>query len=87
MGSDGTAVNTALAVERIFRYAAAMDKASFERFDIYPKKALLDALDRWRAQQPGIPSRAEAARTLLEEALTKAGAMKPPPARRPRKKP
>jgi hypothetical protein len=39
------------------------------RFDVYPTLELLELLDRWRGQQPGVPSRAEAARRLLTEAL------------------
>jgi hypothetical protein len=42
-----------------------------ERMDIYPSVGLREALDRWRVKQAGIPSRAEAARRLLEWALEK----------------
>lgn len=31
--------------------------------------SLVEAVDRWRAQQPGIPNRSEAIRRLLEIAL------------------
>ena len=39
------------------------------RFDVYPTPELLELIDRWRGQQPGVPSRAEAARRLLTDAL------------------
>lgn len=39
------------------------------RFDVYPTPELLELLDQWRGQQPGVPPRAEAARRLLTEAL------------------
>lgn len=40
-----------------------------KRMDIYPSPDLQKAVDRWRARQPDIPSRAEAARRLIEKAL------------------
>ena len=43
------------------------------KLEIYPSPELRDALDRWRAAQPGIPSRAAAARFLLEKALAERG--------------
>ncbi len=52
------------------------------KLEIYPSPELRDALDRWRASQPGIPSRAAAARFLLEKALAERGfkvAEKPKP--------
>lgn len=39
------------------------------RFEIYPDRELLLRLDRWRIEQPDAPTRAEAARRLLDEAL------------------
>ena len=47
------------------------------RLDIYPSEELRLALDRWRIEQPGGPTRAEAARWLLEEALITKGAFRP----------
>jgi hypothetical protein len=45
------------------------------RLELYPTPELLEALDRWRAQQPGIPQRADAGRRLLEEMLTIKGVL------------
>lgn len=42
---------------------------SKQRLDIYPTDDLLRALDRWRAAQPGLPPRAEAARRILTDRL------------------
>ena len=53
------------------------------RLDLYPSPELIEALDRLRVQTPGIPSRAEAARTLLEEGLKARGLMPVP--RKPRR--
>jgi hypothetical protein len=39
------------------------------RLDLYPDRDLILRLDRWRIEQPDAPSRAEAARRLLDEAL------------------
>jgi hypothetical protein len=39
------------------------------RLDIKPSADLRLAIDRWRATQPEIPSRAEAARRLIEIGL------------------
>ena len=50
------------------------------RFDVYPTPELLELIDRWRGQQPGVPSRAEAARRLLTDALE--ARVKRQPARR-----
>jgi hypothetical protein len=47
------------------------------RLEIYPDSELLLRLDRWRIEQPGAPSRAEAARRLLDGALPAAGQVKP----------
>jgi hypothetical protein len=47
------------------------------RLDIHPSEELRLALDRWRIEQPGGPSRAEAARRLVEEGLVAKGAFKP----------
>jgi hypothetical protein len=47
------------------------------RLDFYPSPELRLALDRWRIEQDGSPSRAEAARQLIEEALVARGAFKP----------
>ena len=40
-----------------------------KRLEVYPSDELQSALDRWRFLQPGVPSRAEAARRLLGLAL------------------
>lgn len=53
------------------------------RLDLYPSEELRRALDRWRIEQPGAPSRAEAGRRLLEEVLTERGYFK---ATKPRKR-
>jgi hypothetical protein len=39
------------------------------RFEMRADKAFLDALNNWRRKQPVIPSRAEAIRLLVEQAL------------------
>jgi hypothetical protein len=53
------------------------------RLDIYPPPEMVDALDRWRGRQPGVPTRAEAARRLVEIALEAEGVrMAGKPARR-----
>jgi hypothetical protein len=74
--------NTAIAVSRITCHSAGMEKPqktkrSFGHLDIYPKPELLEALDRWRGQQPGVPPRAAAARMLMEDGLIRAGVMTP----------
>jgi hypothetical protein len=56
-----------------------------ERLDIKPLPELRQAIDRWRAGQPGVPSRAAAARMILEQALG-VGAVKPPVKRPPKRK-
>jgi hypothetical protein len=48
------------------------------RLDLYPSPELIEALDRLRAQTPGLPSRAEAARGLLEEGLKTRGLLPTP---------
>jgi hypothetical protein len=48
------------------------------RLDLYPSPELIEALDRLRAQTPGLPSRAEAARSLLEEGLKTRGLLGTP---------
>ena len=45
------------------------------RLELNPTSELIEALDRWRAQQPGLPPRATAARQLLEKVLTAEGAL------------
>jgi hypothetical protein len=35
----------------------------------YAADEFIEALDRWRAQQPGLPGRSEAIRKLVEQAL------------------
>lgn len=47
------------------------------RLDIKPSLALRKAIDRWRATQPEIPSRAEAARKLIELGLSTAALSAP----------
>jgi hypothetical protein len=47
------------------------------RLDIYPSEELRLALDRWRIEQPGGPTRSAAARWLIEEALINKGAFRP----------
>lgn len=43
------------------------------RYDIYPSDQLVKAIDNWRGQQINVPTRAEAARRLLEMALIAEG--------------
>ena len=43
------------------------------RFEVYPTPGLVEAIDRWRAKQDGLPPRADAARRLLVIALTAEG--------------
>src|SRR5581483_4822276 len=40
-----------------------------ERFELRFDREMLDAVDRWRAEQRGIPSRAQAIRQLIEKGL------------------
>ena len=47
------------------------DEAMSERLNIPLPKSLLDAIDEWRRRQQVIPSRAEAARKLIEQGLGK----------------
>jgi hypothetical protein len=51
--------------------------ADKHRLEIYPDRELLLRLDRWRIEQPDAPSRAEAARRLLDEALPAVEQVKP----------
>ena len=39
------------------------------RHDIRLSEALAERIDRWRGQQPGIPSRTKAVQALVEAAL------------------
>ncbi len=48
------------------------------RLELNPTPELVEALDRWRAQQPGLPPRATAARQLLEKVLAAEGALQQP---------
>ena len=48
------------------------------RLDIYPSDELLLALNRWRIEQPGTPSRPEVARRILEEDMIAKGMMERP---------
>lgn len=41
-----------------------------ERFEMRLDESTLDRVDEWRAKQPGLPSRAEAIRRLIEHGLT-----------------
>ena len=45
-----------------------------ERFEMRLDEEILERVDRWRADQPDLPSRAEAMRRLLETGLGHAGA-------------
>ena len=51
------------------------------RLDILPSLALRRAIDRWRIEQPDAPTRAEAARRLIEAALAAALSHEPAGAR------
>jgi len=42
-----------------------------ERFQMRASRAFLESLDKWRRQQPDLPSRAEAIRRLVELGLKK----------------
>jgi len=48
------------------------------RFEIRLQPGLSIKIDGWRRQQPDLPSRAEAARRLIEIALEKASFIQPP---------
>lgn len=50
------------------------------RLDIYPSDELVLALDRWRIEQPGRPSRPEMARRILEKDMIEKGMMERPAA-------
>jgi metal-responsive CopG/Arc/MetJ family transcriptional regulator len=43
--------------------------AEMNRFEMLAPRAWLDRVDAWRVKQPGIPSRGEAVRRLVERAL------------------
>jgi hypothetical protein len=47
------------------------------RLDFYPSPELRKAIDRWRVEQDGGPSRAEAVRFIVEDWLVAKGAFKP----------
>jgi uncharacterized protein len=44
-----------------------------ERFEMRVDEETLERVDRWRAEQPDLPSRAEAMRRLVEEGLARGG--------------
>lgn len=46
-----------------------MDDKKDQRIPVMMAVAAVERIDRWRAQQPGIPSRAEAIRRLVEKGL------------------
>ena len=48
----------------------SMAKDDLRRFELLAPPAWFEAIDQWRAKQPGIPSRAEAIRRLVEKGLT-----------------
>lgn len=66
-------VNNVLDVIRPPWHIPLMEKP---RLDIYPDAELVQALDRWRAKQPGLPSRAEAARELIRRGIAQDDAEK-----------
>jgi chorismate mutase len=52
-------------------YALAMaDEKKDQRIPIMMSAREVDAIDAWRAKQPGLPARAEAVRRLIEKGLT-----------------
>jgi hypothetical protein len=46
-----------------------MSNEKLKRFEMLAPPAWFEAIDRWRGAQPGIPSRAEAIRRLVEKGL------------------
>jgi hypothetical protein len=50
------------------------------RLDIYPDRDFLLRVDRWRIEQPDAPTRAEAVRRLVDEALEAKAKQQPAPA-------
>ena len=56
-----------------------MAKQIRDRVDFYPLPELRQALDQWRARQPGLPSRAEAVRHILTGFLAREGFLTQPP--------
>jgi hypothetical protein len=48
------------------------DEILDQRFEMKVASPWMEKVDRWRAQQPGIPSRAEAIRRLVEKGLDSA---------------
>jgi uncharacterized protein len=48
-----------------------MSPVMTERFELRPDPSLLERLDEWRTGQEGLPSRAEAIRTLVESGFNK----------------
>lgn len=52
------------------RYAGHMaDEKKDQRIPIMMSVSEVERIDTWRAKQPGIPSRAEAIRRLVDKAL------------------
>lgn len=47
-----------------------MTATKLKRFEMLAPQHWYDSVDAWRAKQPGIPSRAEAIRQLVERALS-----------------
>ena len=54
-----------------------MPKTPKTRLDFYPSPELRKAIDRWRIEQDGEPTRAEAVRFIVEDWLVAKGAFKP----------
>jgi hypothetical protein len=54
------------------------------RLDVYPSLELRRAIDKWRLQQDDPPSRAEAARQLIEIGLAADGGQVQPAKKSPR---
>lgn len=51
-------------------------KVDSEQLNLRIQRPVLDALDRFRAEEPDAPSRPEAARRLLADSLTGLGLLK-----------
>lgn len=55
--------------QRMLRKHMATDHLLNHRFEMKVTDSWLHRVDEWRARQPGIPSRAEAIRRLVEQSL------------------
>ena len=60
-------LRVAIRCQRVVRICMA--KSELRRFEMLAPPEWFEAIDKWRAQQPGLPARAEAIRRLVEKGL------------------